>query len=121
MTIDAAPALLELATDPDNAKYQVRALRGYLRIARQFTMTDAQRAEMCRKALAAAARPQERRLILEVLERYPSVETLAVAVDARQTPGLGEDAASTARAIAAKLGEQSADVQELLKQLGAAQ
>ncbi len=121
MTVDAAPALLELATDPANERYQVRALRGYLRIARQFRMSDAERAEMCRQALAAATRSQERRLVLEVLERYPSVETLAVAVAARETPGLGEDAVRTARAIAAKLGEQSTDVQELLKQLGAAQ
>jgi HEAT repeat protein len=121
MTVDAAPALLELATDPANERFQVRALRGYLRIARQFRLSDAERAEMCAKALAAAKRPQERQLILEILERYPSVATLAVAVDARDEPGLGEAAANTARAIAAKLGESSADVQELLNQLGAVQ
>ena len=35
MTEDAAPVLLELAKIPSNP-YQVRALRGYIRIARQL-------------------------------------------------------------------------------------
>src|SRR5690606_26337990 len=54
MTADAAPVLLEQANSDSNEKYQIRALRGYIRIARQFQLPIAERAEMCRNALAAA-------------------------------------------------------------------
>jgi HEAT repeat protein len=36
MTADAAPALLDVATSSVEKKYRIRALRGYIRIARQF-------------------------------------------------------------------------------------
>ena len=57
MTVDAAPVLLELAAAPIGEKYQTRALRGYIRIARQFVLPDQERAEMCSKALAASKEP----------------------------------------------------------------
>ena len=61
MTVDAAPVLLDLAkTAPDN-KYKIRALRGYIRLVRQFTVPDAQRVEMCRAALDAAERDAEKK------------------------------------------------------------
>ncbi len=119
MNVDAAPVLMRLAKDPSHEKYQVRALRGYIRLARQFANTDQQRADMCRQAIDAATRPDEQRLVLAVLEGYPSVPALEVAIHAHQTPALAEDAARTAQVIAKKLGEQGADVQDLLKQLGA--
>jgi HEAT repeat protein len=84
MTIDAAPVLLDLAKSSD--RYQGRALRGYVRIARQFTMPDQQRIEMCAHALAAARQPAEQKLVLEVVQRYPSVGMLKVAVQAAQLP-----------------------------------
>ncbi|HND56357.1 MAG TPA: HEAT repeat domain-containing protein, partial [Pirellulaceae bacterium] len=52
-TIDAAPVLLDLAKTAPGQKYQVRAMRGYLRIARQFVMPEADRIEMCNNVLAA--------------------------------------------------------------------
>ena len=82
MSVDAAPVLLDLAKTASSDKYQVRALRGYIRLARQFAMPDQQRAEMCQKALDAASRAEEQKLVLAVLERYPSVDTLRVAVKA---------------------------------------
>ena len=106
MTVDAAPVLLELAKSPSSSKYQVRALRGYIRLARQFAMPDAQRAEMCQNALEAATRTEEQQLVLAVLERYPSSETLAVAAQAAKTPALKEDATRVALAIKQKLDEQ---------------
>jgi len=109
MTADAAPVLLGLATDPANKKYQVRALRGYLRLARQFAATDAERAEMCRQALAAATRPEEQRLVLEVLERYPSAETLAVATEAAKSPALRDEATRVAKVITDALAKQGDD------------
>ena len=41
MTVDAAPVLLDLAKTAPEEKYQIRALRGYIRLARQFA--DARR------------------------------------------------------------------------------
>jgi hypothetical protein len=61
MTADAAPVLLELATPSTGCSFQTRALRGYLRIARQFALPDLERAEMCRRALAVATARSIRR------------------------------------------------------------
>jgi HEAT repeat protein len=115
MSADAAPLLLRLATSPENKSYQGRALRGYLRLARQFAASEAERAEMCRQALTAAARPDDQKLVLAVLDRSPSLEGLAVAVESAWAPELQAEAAAVAHRIASELGEDRADVQELLK------
>jgi HEAT repeat protein len=117
MNVDAAPVLLELANNPSNNRYQVRALRGYIRLARQFAASDALRAEMCRSALAAARRPEERQLVLTVLESYPSLETLQVAVEAAQKPELRQDASRVAREIAERVEGRPNEVRELLKKV----
>ena len=92
MTVDAGPVLLDLAKTAPGDKYRVRSLRGYIRLARQFRMPDGQRAEMCQNAMAASSRPDEQKLVLAVLERYPNAETLKVAAKATQVPAVREDA-----------------------------
>jgi hypothetical protein len=99
--------LLDLAKSNANEKYQLRALRGYIRLARQFDMPDDQRAEMCSGALAVAKRPDEQKLVLQVLERYPSPETLEVARKAAELPAVKEEATRIANAIARKLGDKA--------------
>lgn len=118
MTIDAAPVLLDLAkaTPPD--RFTVRAMRGYIRIARQFTMDEAQRIEMCRNAWQAARQPAERQLVLDVLKRYPSLGTLQLAVDAMQAPGMKADATEAVLVIAQKLGDRGDEVAALLTKAG---
>jgi HEAT repeat protein len=118
MSVDAAPVLLEVAKDDKAGKYQVRALRGYIRLMRQFPVPDAERAAMCSQALDAADRIEEQKLVMQVLERYPSVDTLRVTVKAASIPALKEDAGRVALVIAQKIGGQSADVQDLLKKVG---
>jgi hypothetical protein len=118
MTIDAAPALLDLAKTAPGDKYRVRALRGYIRIARQFVMPEAPRAEMCKNALDTATRPDEQKLVLQILARYPNAETFKVAAKAAQIPALKEDATMAALAIAAKLGGSAADRQAQLALIG---
>jgi hypothetical protein len=93
-------------------------VRGYIRLARQFSMPEQQRAEMCRTALEIAKRDAERKLVLEVIGRYPSIEMLRLAVEAAKVPSLKSDAAAASLAIAQKLGGGSADVQKLLAQVG---
>jgi HEAT repeat protein len=117
MTADAAPALLTLAKTAPGDKYKVRALRAYIRIARQFKMPDEERLEMCDKAMAAATRPDEQKLVLAVWARYASLDSLRRAVEAAKIPGLAEDAKTTAMQIAQKLGDVSG-VRDLLAQVG---
>ena len=102
MTADAAPVLLDLAAAPIGEKYQTRAIRGYIRIARQFALADAERAEMCTKALAAAKDAADRKSVLEILPRYPSPAMLAIADQASKLPGLEAEAKAAADAIRAK-------------------
>jgi hypothetical protein len=117
MTVDAAPVLLDLAKTATEEKYEIRAIRGYMRIVRQFDVPLDERAAMCRSALQAARRDAEKKLVLEVLERYPSVDMLRLAVEIAKVPALKNDAAATALAIAQKISG-SADVQQLLTQVG---
>jgi hypothetical protein len=118
MTVDAGPSLLDLAKSAPGEKYQVRAMRGYIRLARQFVLPDDERAEMCQKALDAASRPAEQKLVLEVLQRYPNPATLKVAVKAAQIAALKEDATKVVLVIAQKVGGKSDEVRELLSKVG---
>ncbi len=117
-SVDAAPVLLQLAkTAPDN-KYKVRALRGYLGLARKFAMPEPQRVEMCRNAVDAALRVDEQKLALDVLQLRPSPEGLNLAVQMKQTPALEEAATAATLVIAQKLGGKGVDVQKLLAGAG---
>ena len=121
MTADAAPALLELASTAKDGKYQTRALRGYIRIARQLEVPADQRIAMCAKALPLCQRDDERRLVLEVLRRYPSGQGIALAAGLVQHQQLKDEAASAVVAIAEKIVQrQPAAVAEALKQVIAA-
>jgi HEAT repeat protein len=115
MTIDAAPVLLDLSKS--SGRFQGRALRGYLRIARQFTASDEQRADMFKNALEAARSPADQKLVLEAIQRYPHVEMLKLAVRAAQVPELKEDAKGAAKAISEKL-RKTDEVRELLSKAG---
>ncbi len=118
MTPDAAPALLQMAKAAANDRLKVRALRGYLRIARQFVMSDDARLAMFHAALDAAHRDDERRLALDVLIRIPSSKTLALATDRLAQPALRDAAAEAAIAIGAKLaGDQPKAVEEAMQKV----
>ncbi|NMC20825.1 MAG: hypothetical protein GYA33_10440, partial [Thermogutta sp.] len=106
MSADAAPVLLELAKN-GGPRYRVRALRGYIRIARQLEVPLEDRIAMCREALSAASRPDEKRLVLEVLVRYPTVEGLELAAGLVVDPEVKKDAGTAAVAIADKLPAES--------------
>ncbi len=118
MTVDVAPVLLDLARTAPGKKYQTRSLRGYIRVARQFTLSDDERMDMCRQALTAAGQPAEQKLVLEVLKRYPGPKALELAMQIRQKPDLKDEATAVALAIASKVGADSPATRELLSQLG---
>ncbi len=104
MSVEAAPVLLAQVTAATNNKYQVRALRGYIRLARQFDMSAEERAEMCRRALELANRPEEQALVLAILTRYPDPEMLKIAVSAKSNPTIRKAAEQAIEQIVAALG-----------------
>lgn len=117
MSADAGPVLLDLAKDPKSG-YRVRALRGYIRLPRQFglQMSDQQRVDMCRKAWEAAERDAEYELVLQVIERYPSVGMLRLAVEASKNEALKDKATAVAVSVAQKIGG-GLDTAELLQRI----
>jgi HEAT repeat protein len=119
MTIDAAPVLLDLAKARPVDKFQTRAMRGYIRIARQFVMSEADRVDMCTKAWEAAT-PQvaEQKLVLEILKRYPSVGGLKIAIEAVKSE-VKEDATQAVQMILTKLGDNKEAI-ELAQKAGIA-
>lgn len=116
MSVDAETELMRLAKN--RGRYQVRALRGYIRLARQFPMPNDQRVAMCRKALEAATRDDERKLVLGILERYANLETLKVAAEVVALPSMKKDATATCKAIAKKIGNDSPEVKAILSRAG---
>jgi hypothetical protein len=99
---DAAETLLDIAQNDKDSKYKIRALRGYIRIARQFQMDDEIRLSMFQTAMKAAIRDEERQLSLDVLSRMPSTRTLEIAAEYFQPETMNE-AAAAAVAIAQQL------------------
>jgi hypothetical protein len=103
MTADAAPVLLEIVKNPAASRFHVRALRGYLRIARQLDMRPDERLAMCRSALEFATRPAERVLILDALRRCPSGEALEIAMSYLEDQEVREQAIEATVLIAERI------------------
>jgi len=118
MTLDAGPVLLDFAKQATADKYQVRAVRGYIRLARQFQMPEEDRAAMCQKALEASRRPEEQKLVLEVLQRYPNLETLKVAIAATERAALKDDAGRAAQIITQKIVGKTPEARTMLAKIG---
>jgi hypothetical protein len=116
-TPDAGPVLLDLAK-MQGQRYQVRALRGYIRIPRQMALPDDERVAMLKNAMEAAKQPAERKLVLEVLRRVPSETSLKMATDALKAAELKEDATAAALFIAQALTAKGVDVSDQLAKAG---
>ena len=110
--VEAAPVLLDLAKTAPAEKYQIRALRGYIGLARKFAMSHPERAKMCQSALNAASRIDEKRLVLDVMKLHPSHATLKLAKQAKQDPQLAEAATAAAVEITKKLRAKGIVVKE---------
>ncbi|RMF87808.1 MAG: hypothetical protein D6741_20090 [Planctomycetota bacterium] len=115
MSVDAAPVLLDIAKR--KGPYQVRALRGYIRLIRQFDMDDRTRVSMCRSALAAATRKDEVLLVFDAAQRYPSLDMLRLVVAVAENADVRKEATTAAMQIAQQL-PASAEVAELLQKVG---
>ena len=118
MTLDAEAVLLDLAKTLPDGKYKIRAIRGHIRLMRQFDMPDRRRVQMCVDALNAAQRADEQKLILEVMERYPSSSMLKLAAQVTENPALKQNATRVMMTIALELADSPADARKLLEQMG---
>ncbi len=114
---DAAPILLDLHNAVSDDRIKIRAIRAYIRIARQFDMPADRRAAMCRTALETATRDADKQLVLEVLLRYPSEEMQAIAMEAAKVPALKEQALLVVMGMASK-GINRAELGKALAQAG---
>lgn len=122
---DAGPVLLDIAKNDPEKKYQIRALRGYIRIARQLQIpwwkksdAPAVKLKMYDEAMAVAQRANEKLLALDILTRIPSTETLNRAVACLDDSALKEKAASTAVRIADKvIGRNPKAVAEAMRKV----
>lgn len=118
MTLDAAPILLDLAKTLPDGKYKIRALRGLIRLARQFNMPEDQRIKICVDALNASERTDEQMLILKVMEVHPSFKMLQLAAQGTKRPALKDEATRVMTTIAHKIGGSPDNAQKLLLQMG---
>ncbi|MEM7477299.1 MAG: HEAT repeat domain-containing protein [Planctomycetota bacterium] len=112
--VEAAPVLLDLSKTAADKKYQIRALRGYIGIARKFSMPPKQRADMCQQAMDTAIRPEEQKLVLDVLKIHPSVPGLKLAVSAGKIAAVKSEANAASQAIADNLRKKGVDVSKIL-------
>jgi len=118
MTADVSSDLLALAKSMPSEKLKIRALRGYLRLARQLNLPPDQRMAMYREALALAKRDEEKRLAVDVLQRIPTRASLALAVGHLRDPAVSEAAGAAIVAIARKLAPaEPAAVAEALERV----
>ncbi len=118
-TIDAAPVLYELITTAPDEKYKTRAFRGYVRIARQFIMPEPERIAMCHKILEAAKTPADKKLVFDIVKKFPSLDGLKIALTLNQeVPELKDEGTQVVMAITQKLGTKGPEVAELLAKGG---
>ncbi len=117
-TPDVAPALIDLARSAPEQKYRIRALRGYLRVIRQMDLPDEEKFAMCRQAMEAAVRSEERLLAVSSLARIPTSDALEAAVGCLTQPDLSETACAAAVTIAERVGsDHSADAAEAMRRV----
>jgi HEAT repeat protein len=116
-SVDAAPVLLDLHNAVSDERLKGRAIRAYIRIARQFDMPADRRAAMCRTAWETADRDVDKRLVLEVLLRYPSDEMQAIALEAAKVPAMKDEAMLVVIGMASK-GVNRAELGKALAQAG---
>jgi hypothetical protein len=116
-SVDAAPILLDLHNAVSDERLKVRAIRAYVRIARQLDMPADRRAAMCRTALETADRDVDKRLVLEVLLRYPTDEMQAIALEAAKVPAMKDEAMLVVMGLASK-GIDRAELGKALAQAG---
>jgi HEAT repeat protein len=115
----AAPDLLNLAKTETKTTLQVLALRGYVRlITVPPDRPNADKFKMCQEALAAAKRPDEKKLVLGPLGDIPGLEALRVVLPMLDEQPLRGEAANAAVKIAkATPGAMPPEVKDAMEKI----
>lgn len=109
-TVDAAPDLLALARTSPNATYKLLALRGYLRVSGDSSVSAAQRLSMCKDAAALAERDEEKKILLGVLDSAGDAESLLLATPHLDNAAIKGEACLAAVAICERLVKDRPEV-----------
>jgi HEAT repeat protein len=103
---DAAPDLLRLAKTLPDPSGRIAALRGYIGLVRDESLSTENKLAMCKEAAAMIQRDEEKKLLLGVLGEVPAVEALSMAMAHLSNPATKDEAAFAAVAIGEKIFEQ---------------
>ena len=113
----AAPDLLALARGAAGLTHRVLALRGYLGLVSAGGRPAAERAQMCRAAWQAAARPDEKKLVLAELAKVPHGDALALSEEAMKDEALAGEAEAACVQVAAALAPADPAAMEALRRI----
>jgi len=105
-TPDAAPDLLALARTSPEPSHKILALRGYIRLIRDGSLSTESKVLMCRATKALVQREEDKKLLLGVLGTVPAVEALSMATAYLDDPAIKEEAGFAVVAISEKIVEQ---------------
>lgn len=106
-TADAAPDLLALAKNSSDRARKTAALRGYINLVRDGTLSTAKKLEICRQAAVLIQRNEEKKLLLGVLSTISSADALSMAMAYLDDPATKDEASFAAVAISEKIVEQN--------------
>jgi HEAT repeat protein len=96
----AAPALLAIAKGSKELKHHVLAMRGYVAVVDKDTTLGGKKLAMLKDGMAAAKRPDEKKLVLGALGNVRSVASLQLVAAHLDDAALAEEAAAAAVKIA---------------------
>jgi len=99
----AAADLLAIAQNDAKQTNQVLALRGYVRLITVGNRPVPEKVKMCQEAMAAAKRPDEKRLVLGPLSECRTLDAFKLAAPLLDQDGVKEEAAATTVRIARDL------------------
>jgi len=103
---DAAPDLLKLAKVSSGGTHKTAALRGYITLIRDESLSTAGKLAMCKQADALIERNQEKKLLLGALSTVPSIDALSMAMANLNDPATKNEACFAAVAIGKNIVEQ---------------
>lgn len=115
--LDVAAACLKLAKGAAEERYQIRGIRSYVRIARQFDLPKEKKFEMCRMTFETAKRQADKVLIFEVFKRIIEVDSAREAFSYATDPACTEAACDAVVAIAKKYQGISPEFGEILEKV----
>ncbi|MCL2622795.1 MAG: HEAT repeat domain-containing protein [Planctomycetaceae bacterium] len=100
-----AAACLKLAKEATDDRFKIRGVRGLIRLARQFDMSEQRKLEIAKQVFDVAERDDDKVLVFDVYSRNPTTNMLAAAMAHIDNPTFREKACESAVII----GERAPD------------